>query len=46
VGMALTAVTDNAHLAPLDDTQVSVIVVKHLNCHSGFPFLDLLFDVC
>ena len=34
VGVALAAVADDADLAALDDRQVRVVVVEHLNCHS------------
>ena len=34
VRMALAAVADDADLASLDDRQVRVVVVEHLNCHS------------
>ena len=33
VRMALAAIADDADLAPLDDRQVRVVVIEHLNCH-------------
>lgn len=38
VGMPLAAVADDGDLATLDDRQVRVGVVKHLNCHAKFSF--------
>ena len=33
VRVALAAIADDADLAPLDDRQVRVVVIEHLNCH-------------
>ncbi len=38
VRVPLAAVPDDADLATLDDRQVRVVVVEHLNCHSQFLF--------
>src|SRR5437763_3857873 len=34
--MALAAVADDTDLAALDDRQVRVVVIEHLNCHLCF----------
>ena len=44
MGMALAAVADDANLASLDDRQVGVIVVEHLNATVNF-LLFLLFGL-
>src|SRR6185295_16211429 len=45
VRMALAAVADDTDLASLDDRQVRVVVIEHLNCHFEFPsLLTLLID--
>ena len=36
VRMALAAVADDTDLASLDDRQVRVVVIEHLNCHLSF----------
>src|SRR3712207_7955072 len=41
--VALAAVADDADLASLDDRQVRVVVVEHLNCHSASLLSSRLF---
>jgi hypothetical protein len=39
VRVALASVADHSDLAALDDRQISIVVVEHLDCHWLLPFL-------
>lgn len=41
VRVALASVTDHSDLTALDDRQIGIVVVEHLDCHSSTSFLDL-----